>query len=481
MIALKTDVIASEWTLGRLAGELGLTLSAGAALPVWGIEEDSRLCGPGDLFIAIPGSQTSGVEFAADAVERGAVAVAAETDPGVRVPWLPVPSARAAAGALADSFFGHPSRRIPLVGVTGTNGKTTTAHLLAQLLPGKVGTIGTMGVRYGAVVQDSPNTTPGPTALRRALRSMVDAGCSACVMEVSSHALDQRRADGLRFAGAIYTNLTQDHLDYHGTMLAYAAAKARLLAMLSREAFAVVNAQSACSAIATPARRTTFRAQRVSVSPRGTEFDWRGRRMRTSLVGSHNAENALAALEAAAALGVSEEEAAARLAAAAPVRGRLEVIAREPALVVVDYAHTDDALQNALRALREVTAGPLTVVFGCGGDRDVGKRPRMGAVADRLAHRVIVTNDNPRSEDPARIAEQICRGIPRKDVTVILERRAAIEEAVLGARPGGCVLIAGKGHETVQILGDRKIPFDDAEEARRALAVRHGSLALNHE
>ncbi len=470
---MSAGVSVRDWTIGRLAATAGYALKGGGGAVVRGVFEDSRRCGPGDLFVAVPGTQADGLDFARDAVARGAVAVAAERDPGLPVPWIRVSSARRAAGRLADLVYGDPSRGLALVGVTGTNGKTTTAHLIAQLLPGQVGFIGTTGISYPGVRQDSANTTPGATELRRLLRAMVDAGCTACAMEVSSHALDQRRVDGLRYAAAVYTNLSGDHLDYHGSFEEYAAAKARLCLLLGPDAVAVVNARDpACRRINTSARVVPFQASRISVEPTCTRFVWRGRGATVPLVGRHNAENAAAALETVCALGVDPEEAELMLARALPARGRLEPVQREPFLVVVDYAHTDDALDKALQSVREVTSGAVLLVFGCGGDRDRTKRPRMGAVAARRADGIFVTNDNPRSEDPERIAAEVVAGLGRRRAKVQLDRRKAIREAIAAARPGDAVVIAGKGHETYQLVGSKRLPFDDAAVAREALSFR---------
>jgi len=467
-----------EWTSARLAREAGYALGRGRGgrARVTGVQEDSRRCGPGDLFVAIPGTRDDGLRHVADAVGRGAVAVAAERDPRAGVAWLKVACARTAAGRLADLVYGHPSRALTLVGVTGTNGKTTTAHLVAQLLPGQNGFIGTTGVHYPGVALDSLNTTPGATELRRHLRAMVDAGCTGCALEVSSHALVQARVDGLRFAAAVWTNLSGDHLDFHQTMEAYAAAKARLFTLLDADALAVLNGRDpACAQVRTRARRVAFAPEDVVVEPDGTRFRWRGREVRVPLVGAHNAENAAAALEVACGLGLPEEEALALLRGVLPARGRLEAVQQLPFLVLVDYAHTDDALEKVLRAVRGVTRGALRLVFGCGGDRDRSKRPRMGAVAGRGADDIYVTSDNPRSEDPASIAAEVVAGLGPRPARVLLDRRQAIREAIAAARPGDAVVIAGKGHETYQQVGEARLPFDDAAVAREALR-----LTLNH-
>ncbi len=479
MIGGTVTVRSKEWTLGRLASEAGYALAGDPSVRVAGVAEDSRRCREGDVFVAMPGTREDGLKYARDAVKRGAVAIASAEDPQAGVPWLRV-EGRAAAGRLGDLVYGDPSRQIQLVGVTGTNGKTTTAHLTAQLLPGQVGFIGTTGVRYPGAQLPAENTTPSATETRRLLRAMADAGCVACAMEVSSHALVQGRVDGLRFRAAVYTNLTGDHLDYHGTLLEYAAAKQRLFDLLDPDATAILNARDDfCARVRTRARVVRFAARAVVVEPLRTRFRWRGREVWTPLVGRHNAENAAAALEAACALGVEPAEAVEALKGALPARGRLEPVQQEPFLVLVDYAHTDDALEKALTTVREVTRGSVHLVFGCGGDRDKTKRPRMGAVAAKRADHIVITNDNPRSEDPGRIAQEILEGLGhRRRFSVQLDRRAAIREAIAAAQPGDAVLIAGKGHETSQIVGQEVFPFDDAAVAREELkalrALMHG-------
>ncbi len=512
------------WSIERLVREAGLVIAGPAvrgsgAVPVRDVHEDSRRCGPGDIFVArlgasrlgasrlgasvlgapVSGARVDGAAYAADAVRRGAVAIVAARDPGVDVPWIRTDDPAAAAAVLADLVYDDPSRKIALAGITGTNGKTTVAEVLAHLLSpdgakgaqsvrgsggiaggrsGPVGVIGTLGVRYPGANEKTVNTTPGATDLRRYLRGMVDAGCFACAMEVSSHALDQGRTRGLRFRAAAYTNLSGEHLDYHGSMERYAAAKARLFQGLHAEATAVVNAADPiAAAVPTKARRVPFAAERVRVRPNGTSFLWRGKEAMVPLVGRHNAQNAVCALELACALGLDEDAARRRLATARPARGRLEPVQREPFLVAVDYAHTDDALENALRTVREVIPGRVHVVFGCGGDRDPTKRPRMGAVAARYADGVFVTSDNPRSEQPERIVADVLKGVVDRDVRVLLDRRTAIREAIAIARPGDAVLIAGKGHEAVQVVGGSEIPFDDAAEARAALGASGGEEA----
>ncbi len=483
MMPLQHHVRADVWTLGCLAEEVGgcaVPDSSGGGVVVTGICEDSRACQPGDLFVALSGTRDDGLRFARDALARGAVAVASHADPcsadpTLSTPWMYLEDPRGAVGALADLIYGDPSRHLALVGVTGTNGKTTTLHLLAHILGEDAGRIGTLGAAFRGCTRTTANTTPGPTELRRFLAAMVDAGCRYCVMEVSSHALDQRRVEGLRLAAGVYTNLSGDHLDYHGSMEAYAAAKARLFAQLEPDAVAVLNrGQAACRALRTAARTVWYEPGEVRASAWETRFQWRGQWIAMQLVGLHNVENALAALECARALGVSEELAAARLASAPPARGRLEPVQREPFLVLVDYAHTDDALEKALGAVRPLAENRLLVVFGCGGDRDRSKRGRMGAVAARAADHVFITSDNPRGEPPERICEEIRAGTvgAAGRVQVEPDRRKAIAAALRAAGPGDAVLIAGKGHETFQEVAGTHLPFDDGAVAREVLATR---------
>jgi UDP-N-acetylmuramoyl-L-alanyl-D-glutamate--2,6-diaminopimelate ligase len=465
------SVVETDWTLGELARAAGYALRGGGEhLPVSGVQEDSRRCAAGDLFVAVSGTREDGLRYVADALRNGAAAVVSERDPGPGVAWLQVEKARSAAARLADLVYGDPSALLPLVGVTGTNGKTSVAHLIAQLLPGPTGVIGTLGVIYPGVSVETANTTPGPTELRRHLCGMLDAGCSAGAMEVSSHALAQRRTEGLRFRVAVYTNLSGDHLDYHGSMESYEAAKARLFLGLDEDAVAVLNANDpACARIRTRARVVWYAPRDVRADASGTRFVWRGHAVRVPLLGRHNAENTAAALEAACALGADPAEAIAQLAGVLPVRGRLEPVQREPFSVIVDYAHTDDALDKALRAVRGFTEGRVILVFGCGGDRDRTKRPRMGRVAAQWADRVIVTSDNPRGEDPQSIAREIVAGMEGTAREVVLDRRAAIRQAVAEARPRDTILIAGKGHETYQLVNGARLDFDDTAEAQRAL------------
>jgi UDP-N-acetylmuramoyl-L-alanyl-D-glutamate--2,6-diaminopimelate ligase len=481
---------------------------------VTAVAYDSRQVIPGAIFFALRGVNADGARFVPQALAAGAIAVVAETAaaPGIAVPWIQVPSARAALAALAAVFSGHPSEELALVGITGTNGKTTTAYVLTSIFESagiKCGRIGTIGYRVGARELVAPRTTPEAPELQQMLRDMVADGCGACVMEVSSHALALRRADELRFAAGIFTNLTRDHLDFHGDMEAYFAAKRRLFEILPDGAVGVINLDDRRGAdlVATARRPVTYaidgpadvRPGPLTFSLEGLSFEVRTPRgtfhVRSPLVGRPNAYNILAASAAAMALDVPFSAIEAGIGNLENVPGRFQVVSDrgDDVRVVVDYAHTDDALKNLLETARPLAAGRLVTVFGCGGDRDRTKRPLMGAVAARLSDLVIVTSDNPRSEDPEKIIEEIRRGIviPADRIApkgqkgtpslAIVDRREAIEKAIREARPGDLVLIAGKGHEKYQVIGDRTLPFDDVEVARAALARRRsGSRVTGH-
>jgi UDP-N-acetylmuramoyl-L-alanyl-D-glutamate--2,6-diaminopimelate ligase len=487
----------------RAAGSPPAT--AGSSAEVTSIAYDSRKVTPGALFVALRGVNADGARFVPQAIANGAVAVVAETAAltQVSVPWVQVPSARMALAELAAAFHGHPSEELALVGITGTNGKTTTSYVLASIFEAadiKCGRIGTIGYRVGGREVDAARTTPEAPELQRMLREMLEAGCGACVMEVSSHALALRRADSLRFAAGIFTNLTRDHLDFHGDMESYFAAKRRLFEILPEGAVGVINVDDRRGAdLVSSARRPVTYAIDAAADVRpgpltfsldGLSFEVRTPRgtfhVRSPLVGRPNAYNILAASAAAMALDVPFSAIEAGVSNLENVPGRFQVVS-DPAddvRVIVDYAHTDDALKNLLETARPLAAGRLVTVFGCGGDRDRTKRPLMGAVAARLSDLVIVTSDNPRSEDPEKIIEEIRRGIvmpadriaPRGQKgtpsLAIVDRRAAIERAVREAKPGDLLLIAGKGHEKYQTIGDRTLPFDDVEIARAALARR---------
>jgi UDP-N-acetylmuramoyl-L-alanyl-D-glutamate--2,6-diaminopimelate ligase len=465
------------------------------SVEITGVQEDSRLIEPGNLFIARSGTRTDGRRFLDDARQRGAAAVVCcEPIEDAPLPQV-VLDDPCAASILANLFHAQPSRAMRVIGVTGTNGKTTTAYLVRHLL-NKIdcpcGMIGTVQIDDGRQCVEATMTTPGATEMARLLASMRDNGCRGCAAEVSSHALHQGRAAGIDFAGAGFTNLTGDHLDYHGTMENYAAAKAVLFAGLSPDAVAAVNADDAwsdrmiqdCAArlvrfSPSGSRRAQYRATDVSITAQGTRFmlhtpDARGE-ISMGLIGRHNIENALCA---AALVGevfhLSIDQIAAGLADAVGAPGRLQSVrCGQPFAVLVDYAHTDDALRNVLSALRPLTAGKLRVVFGCGGDRDRTKRPRMARVAEELADCIYITSDNPRTEDPQAILDEIVAGLDSrlKLARVELDRRSAIEQALSDAQAGDVVLIAGKGHENYQIIGATKYHFDDVEEAQRVLRM----------
>ncbi len=478
--------------------------AAVGAQVVRGLARDSRRVRPGEVFVAIPGVHSDGGQYAAEAVRRGALAVVAERDlPGVDVPVLRTPDAARALGLLADRLWGEPSREVAAVGVTGTNGKTTTAFLIAALLEAAgrpCSLLGTVVNRIAGVTTPATMTTPDALDLHAALAQTRAAGHRHLALEVSSHALDQRRVAGVRFGAAAFTNLTRDHLDYHGTLAAYAAAKARLFEELAPDAACALNARdplSARLAARTAARVTRYAcfepheghatgATPPDVWARVREATLRGtcvelslggvrREVVLPLVGAFNVENALAAASVAHALGLSPAEVAAGLEAAPPVPGRLERVAGgalQPA-VLVDYAHTPDALERVgatLRPLVDRQGGRLLTVFGCGGDRDRGKRAPMARAAERWADQVYVTSDNPRSEDPAAIAAEIAAGLARRDQAVVaVDRAEAIERAIRAAGPQDLVLIAGKGHEQTQVIAGAAHPFDDRDVARAAL------------
>jgi UDP-N-acetylmuramoyl-L-alanyl-D-glutamate--2,6-diaminopimelate ligase len=493
----------------------GLDLSADAErATVTAIVYDSRQASPGSVFVALRGLQADGTAFARDAAGRGAIAVVSESaaPAGISASWLRVADARLALAVLAAVFFGEPSQDLILVGITGTNGKTTTSYLLAAIFEAagmRCGLVGTVGYRIGSSEVDAARTTPEASELQRMLREMVAQGSGACVMEVSSHALALRRADHLHFAAAVFTNLTRDHLDFHRDMEDYFSAKRRLFELLPATGIGIINLDDPRGAQLARGgwRAVTYaidaaadvRPGPLSFSLDGLRFEIRTPRstlqVRSSLVGRPNAYNILAAVATAMALDLPFSAIERGIAELATVPGRFQ-LASDPSddvRVIVDYAHTDDALKNLLETARPLASGRLITVFGCGGDRDRTKRPLMGAVAARLSDLVIVTSDNPRSEDPAQIIEQIKRGIvvpadrvppkgqaPKATPCLsIVDRKEAIERAVREAKRGDLVLIAGKGHEKYQVIGDRVLPFDDLEVARAALARRRSTSRVS--
>lgn len=476
-------------------GRAGLLAETRGDLPtsVQGIADDSRQVAAGTLFVAVRGSRQDGHLFLPDAERRGAALALVEDPAATTLPALVVRDGRRAAAVAAAAFHDDPASRLSLVGVTGTNGKTTTVGMLRHLLDGpdhRAASIGTLGVLAGSLGEAVPGgaglTTPGPVELQRVLRTLVDAGVRAVAMEVSSHALDQRRVEGVAFDAVVFTNLTRDHLDYHGTMEAYLAAKARLLDHVAVDGTAVINADDpAWGALVPRGRARTYSARgapAADVAAEGSAFDAAGTAftlragtqrvpVRLPLIGDFNVDNAVAAAAAAIALGMGIDDAAHRLATLPQVPGRLERLHERP-VVLRDYAHTPDALERALRAVRPFTPGALIVVFGAGGDRDRGKRPEMGRIAAALADRVILTSDNPRTEDPEAILDDIEAGMTGRAHERVEDRRAAIARALDVAGPDDVVLLAGKGHETYQIRGTETLPFDEAAIVRALAAAR---------
>ncbi|MFH1022907.1 MAG: UDP-N-acetylmuramoyl-L-alanyl-D-glutamate--2,6-diaminopimelate ligase [Planctomycetota bacterium] len=461
--------------------------------PVAGIAHHSGAVKPGFVFVAERGEKHNGHRYAAEAVSRGAAAVVAEELPALphAVPVFVVRDSRRALACLAAEWHGHPSRSLEVHGVTGTNGKTTTAFLLASILRAagrKTGILGTIRYEIGPRVIPAPNTTPGALELQSYLAEMVQAGMTAVVMEVSSHAIALSRIEGLNFRSGIFTNLSPEHLDYHGTLENYRDTKAAFFRALPSDAVAAINAEDAAGefmAAAAGGRILRFGLASGDVrgrviangldglevaiafpAPAGTVT------VKSRLVGRYNAYNIIAAATAAWGAGLPADIVAAGLSRAEPVPGRLEPVPNGRGIFVfVDYAHTDAALRNVLEVVRGLVKGRLVVVFGCGGDRDRTKRPRMGQVASELADHVVVTTDNPRSEDPDAIMREIMAGMAGTHHEGVRDREAAIARGIAAARPGDVVVICGKGHETYQILRETVVPFDDREVARRALGA----------
>ncbi len=454
--------------------------------PVSGLAYRTDEVHPGSLFFCIPGSHVDGHELASEAVRSGASALLVERWVSLEIPQVLVPSVRAAMGEVSATFYGRPADAMTMVGVTGTSGKTTVTYLLEAILrsAGRTpGVIGTTGVRIDGRPQPLARTTPEAPDLHALLARMRDEGVDAVAMEVSSHGLEQHRVGGVRYAMAIFTNLSQDHLDYHASMEEYFAAKAKLFAPEISDR-AVVNHDSAEGRRLIGRLPTiTFgidagadvRASDVETTARGIAFRVEGLTVRSPLRGLFNVENCLAALATARALGIADELAAIAIASVRGVPGRVEAIeAGQDFLVLVDYAHKPDGLEKVLRTARPLAAGRVIVVMGCGGDRDRAKRPMMGRVATSHADLTVITSDNPRSEDPIAIIGEIEPGAKAGGGRYVIEpdRRAAIRLALSEARAGDVIVIAGKGHETYQELADRTVPFDDrvvAEEELRSL------------
>jgi len=488
----------------------------GADPDITGVQIDSRRVEPGDLFVAAPGAHLDGAAFAAEAVDRGARAVLAA--PGRRpagwdpsVPWLEAGTEsggpRALAGPLAVRVHGHPERELLLAAVTGTNGKSTVVALLASILEAAgrpTGLIGTLGYRFGDDVTTGERTTPEAPELVQLLRRWRDRGAEAVAMEASSHALDLDRLAGLSFDVAVFTNLTQDHLDWHGDFESYFASKRRLFDLLEPDAGAAVNLDDVygrrlAGELADSTRVETFgtaeeaavRARDVRLHERGIEALVETPRgsfpMSSPLLGRYNLENLLAAIAACEVLGIDHQAVAAGIAARRPLPGRLEVVEGPPAAggeppfpVYVDYAHTPGALEALLRAVTELSGRRIILVFGAGGDRDREKRRPMGRIAGALAELPILTSDNPRTEDPLQIIHMVEQGLEASGSTtyrIVPDRREAIHRAIAVAGPGDAVVIAGKGHEEIQQIGQRKLPFSDRVEAGKALDERFRETA----
>jgi UDP-N-acetylmuramoyl-L-alanyl-D-glutamate--2,6-diaminopimelate ligase len=475
--------------LERVLREAGLLVQgAPGDGPLSGVSTDSRTLGPGMAYVAVRGSQVDGHRFVADAIRRGAAALVVEASQGSGLPELIVNDGRLAALAAARAWFDDPASRLTLVGITGTNGKTTTTALTRHLLngEGEAGSLGTLGAFDGrgeAVPSTAGSlTTPGPVDLQATFAELVRRGVTQVAMETSSHSLDQGRLDGLSFAAGVFTNLTRDHLDYHGTMESYLAAKLRLSSYLAPGGCEVVNLDDPAWRAMPPYRpRLSFgldptadvSAAELQLDHAGSSFLLRAREgqaaVRLPLLGSFNVSNALGAAAAALALRVPFAAVVEGLRAAPQVPGRMERITEAPCVVLRDYAHTPDALERALETLRPLTPGRLIVVFGCGGDRDRGKRPVMGRIAAQLADVPVVTSDNPRTEDPEAIVDEVVAGIGGRPFLRQADRAEAIRLALRQAGQGDTVLLAGKGHETYQVIGTSKIPFDERTIVLEAL------------
>lgn len=480
------------------------TLTGSPQVKISHLECDSRRVLSGACYVALKGTQTDGHEFIPEAIRRGACAIVAESpctqearDKGIA--WVEVNDSRLAVSLMGAAWNGNPSRHMAMIGVTGTNGKTTTAYIVHALLKQhwlRAGLIGTIAYDNGAEIIPSTHTTPGPLELQHLLKDMYDNGCRGVAMEVSSHALDQERVAGLHFNVGIFTNLTQDHLDYHHTMENYFQAKVKLFEQMAkdtaprRKPVAVINIDDAYGrrlADMFSSRMTVktygsalgadFRMLVHHASSKGSEYEleYKGKSylVRVPLIGKFNMYNSLAALAAVISAGIPVRDAVTGLQNIPQVPGRLELFTHPVgAQIFIDYAHTPDALENACKTLRELCSRRLITVFGCGGDRDKGKRPLMGAIAARLSDACFVTSDNPRSEEPLSIINQIAAGMPQGRYAIIPDRARAIATAMDESRLGDIILIAGKGHENYQELSTGRIAYSDAREVRRNLRVK---------
>ncbi|UCF06682.1 MAG: UDP-N-acetylmuramoyl-L-alanyl-D-glutamate--2,6-diaminopimelate ligase [bacterium] len=477
-----------------IGGIEGIGSLNGPDVEISGISTDTRTIAQGDLFVAVRGETYDGHEFLSQAVAGGASALVAERRIETTVPVVVVKDSTAAAALCAKRFFSDPSSDITLVGITGTNGKTSTSFLLRSILQravGKTGIIGTVGFGSSIELAEATHTTPDSVNLYRIISEFRGAGCRAVVMEVSSHALTQKRITGLEFDVGLFTNITRDHLDYHGTFERYVAAKEMLAHNLidpnrcrengtlvynldNPSVVSIAGRFSGMSISYGFSREADVRAERLGADLSGTSFELFIGSMHfpvsLELLGSFSAHNALAAATAAHALGAGPEDIVAGLEAVSEVPGRFQVISTDVGpKVIVDYAHTPDALEGLLTFCRELGPKRILTVFGCGGDRDRGKRPMMGRIASELSDAVYITDDNPRTEDPETIVREVLTGVHGVTPVVIRDRREAIHRVVRDAGVGDLVVIAGKGHEKEQILADRRIPFSDADEAMDAL------------
>ena len=493
-----------------LAAGVGTNIVGQGDIEVLGVQHDSRRVVEGDLFVAVPGATHDGFDFIEDAIERGAIAVMTEREAPEPIPQLIVDDTRLALGCAAELVYGSPTSELPTVGITGTNGKTTTAYLVAEAIEGagrKPAVMGTTGLKVGEAETTSSHTTPEGDDISRFARRALDQGASHLVLEVSSHALAMHRVDSIRFEVAAFTNLSQDHLDFHGSFEAYGAAKKRLFTALVPEHVVVHIDDPFGAALAGELDRPVIRCSKGRVSEAEVYVRaWTADRdgltaevrapsgdfeLRSRMLGEHNLENLLVAFGCAYVLGLDLEKVVERWASSAGSPGRLERVAHpDDVTVMVDYAHTPDALTPHLRALRPLTPKRLILVFGAGGDRDRSKRPLMGRAAAQGADLSVLTSDNPRSEDPRAIMADVQRGTEETGLArlapndlrdaasgfcVVVDRRQAIETAIGAACPGDTVLLAGKGHEAYQVLADGTVHFDDREEARRAIAsLRRG-------
>ena len=472
------------------------TLTGSGQVKISHLECDSRRVLPGSCYIALKGTQADGHAFIPEAIRRGACAIVAESPctqeaRDGKVSWVEVNDSRLAVSLMGAAWNGHPSRHMSMIGVTGTNGKTTTAYIAHSLLKQswlRAGLIGTIAYDNGEEITPSTHTTPGPLELEHLLKEMLENGCRGVAMEVSSHALDQERVAGINFNVGIFTNLTQDHLDYHHTMENYFQAKVKLFEQMAadtksrRKPVAVINIDDAYGrrmAVKTSgsALGADFRMLVHHATARGSEYEleYKGKSylVRVPLIGKFNMYNSLAALAAVICAGIPVRDAIASLQNIPQVPGRLELFTHPGgAQIFIDYAHTPDALENVCKTLKELCSRRLITVFGCGGNRDKGKRPLMGAVAARLSDACIVTSDNPRSEEPLSIINQITAGMPEGRYAIIPDRARAIATAIDQARLGDIVLIAGKGHENYQELSTGRIDFSDAKEVRRNMRIK---------